>query len=89
VRAYVCDPHRKGSLAFPEFFSSCSEVQLAEFLERAQPNCLSSPTGADAIVIGPRCGNAILDAGEDCDCGTAEVIVVKQRLCLVKYTPQS
>ncbi|CAL8282839.1 unnamed protein product [Merluccius merluccius] len=63
----MADKLRKGSLAFPEFFSSCSEQQLAEFLERAQPNCLSKP----ANTIDPRCGNAILDPGEDCDCGIA------------------
>ncbi|XP_035469320.2 zinc metalloproteinase-disintegrin-like berythractivase [Scophthalmus maximus] len=63
---------RTGSEAFPEFFSSCSVQQLAEFMERAQPSCLDKPRGVRTIAVGPRCGNALLDPGEECDCGTVE-----------------
>ncbi|XP_023262532.1 zinc metalloproteinase-disintegrin-like MTP8 [Seriola lalandi dorsalis] len=63
---------RTGSQAFPEFFSSCSVDQLAEFMERAQPSCLGKPSPVKTIVVGPRCGNALLDPGEECDCGTVE-----------------
>ncbi|XP_039991497.1 disintegrin and metalloproteinase domain-containing protein 8 [Xiphias gladius] len=61
---------RSGTQAFPEFFSSCSVEQLAEFMERAQPGCLGKPSHVKTIAIGPRCGNALLDPGEECDCGT-------------------
>ncbi|XP_047465890.1 disintegrin and metalloproteinase domain-containing protein 8 [Mugil cephalus] len=63
---------RTGSQGFPEFFSDCSLDQLAEFMARAQPNCLHKPSSVKYMVIGPRCGNALLDPGEECDCGTAE-----------------
>ncbi|XP_041829619.1 zinc metalloproteinase-disintegrin-like 2d isoform X2 [Melanotaenia boesemani] len=63
---------RTGSHAFPEFFSGCSVQQLAEFMERAQPSCLHKPGSVMTIVVGPRCGNALLDPGEECDCGTVE-----------------
>lgn len=47
--------------------------QLAEFMERAQPNCLDKPISVKTFAVGPRCGNALLDDGEECDCGTVEV----------------
>ncbi|KAJ3607948.1 hypothetical protein NHX12_024999 [Muraenolepis orangiensis] len=64
-----------GTCVMADKLSSCSEEQLAEFLERAQPSCLSKPAHTNAIQIAPLCGNAILDPGEDCDCGTAEECV--------------
>ncbi|XP_024909606.1 zinc metalloproteinase-disintegrin-like batroxstatin-1 isoform X2 [Cynoglossus semilaevis] len=60
------------SEAFPEFFSSCSVDQLAEYMERAQPSCLDKPSPTKIIPVGPRCGNALLEPGEECDCGTVE-----------------
>ncbi|XP_070783091.1 disintegrin and metalloproteinase domain-containing protein 8-like [Enoplosus armatus] len=69
----MADKLRTGSQAFPEFFSGCSMEQLAEFMERAQPSCLSKPLGSvRTITVGPHCGNALLDPGEECDCGTVE-----------------
>ncbi|MEQ2165473.1 hypothetical protein GOODEAATRI_017199 [Goodea atripinnis] len=62
-----------GGQAFPDFFSNCSIQQLAQFMERAQPSCLHPPGRISTITVGPRCGNALLDSGEECDCGTAEV----------------
>lgn len=64
---------RTESEAFPEFFSSCSVDQLAEYMERAQPSCLDKPSPTKIIPVGPRCGNALLEPGEECDCGTVEV----------------
>ncbi|KAF3704093.1 Disintegrin and metalloproteinase domain-containing protein 8 [Channa argus] len=64
---------RTGSQAFPQFFSSCSIEQLAEFMERAQPSCLHKPSSSVKIIsVGSRCGDNLLDPGEDCDCGTKE-----------------
>ncbi|XP_059181247.1 disintegrin and metalloproteinase domain-containing protein 8 [Centropristis striata] len=63
---------RTGNEAFPEFFSSCSVEQLAEFMERAQPSCLTKPASIKTLAAGPLCGNALLDPGEECDCGTVE-----------------
>uniref|UniRef100_A0A8C4DH90 ADAM metallopeptidase domain 8b n=1 Tax=Dicentrarchus labrax TaxID=13489 RepID=A0A8C4DH90_DICLA len=68
----MADKLRTGTQAFPEFFSDCSIEQLAEFMERAQPSCLSKPSSVKTIAIAPRCGNAMLDPGEECDCGTVE-----------------
>ncbi|XP_076856139.1 disintegrin and metalloproteinase domain-containing protein 8 isoform X2 [Brachyhypopomus gauderio] len=57
---------------FPEFFSDCSLEQLGVFLENANPSCMLDRPNSDRLYGGPVCGNAFLDPGEDCDCGTAE-----------------
>lgn len=70
----LCCPLSTGNLAFPEFFSDCSVEQLADFMARAQPNCLSKPPSwVKTIAVALLCGNHLLDAGEECDCGTVEV----------------
>ncbi|XP_015237842.1 PREDICTED: zinc metalloproteinase-disintegrin-like 2d [Cyprinodon variegatus] len=61
-----------GGQAFPDFFSDCSIQQLAQFMKRAQPDCLHFPGPISTIAVGPLCGNGLLDPGEECDCGTAE-----------------
>ncbi|XP_035590927.1 disintegrin and metalloproteinase domain-containing protein 8-like isoform X3 [Oncorhynchus keta] len=57
---------------YPELFSGCSQEQLSDFLERANPSCLQDTPGSDKLYVGPACGNAFLDPGEECDCGTVE-----------------
>ncbi|KAJ7987542.1 hypothetical protein DPEC_G00327570 [Dallia pectoralis] len=57
---------------YPEMFSSCSREQLRDFLERANPRCLLDTPGSDRLFMGPACGNAFLDPGEECDCGTVK-----------------
>lgn len=52
--------------------------QLAEFMERAQPSCLHKPSFVRTINVGPLCGNALLDPGEECDCGTVEVKITQK-----------
>ncbi|XP_029927305.1 disintegrin and metalloproteinase domain-containing protein 8a [Myripristis murdjan] len=57
---------------YPEMFSSCSQQQLSAFLEEVNPACLLDTPSTDRIYGGPVCGNAFLEPGEECDCGTVE-----------------
>ncbi|KAM8859532.1 disintegrin and metalloproteinase domain-containing protein 8a [Spinachia spinachia] len=59
-------------IVYPELFSSCSQQQLSRFLEEINPACLLDTPTADRNYGGPVCGNAFLEPGEECDCGTAE-----------------
>ncbi|XP_041803469.1 disintegrin and metalloproteinase domain-containing protein 8a [Chelmon rostratus] len=57
---------------YPELFSSCSQQQLSRFLEEVNPACLLNTPSSDRIYGGAVCGNAFLEPGEECDCGTVE-----------------
>ncbi|XP_053730979.1 disintegrin and metalloproteinase domain-containing protein 8a [Synchiropus splendidus] len=57
---------------YPELFSSCSLQQLSRFLEEVNPACLLDSPSTERIFGGPMCGNAFLESGEECDCGTVE-----------------
>nr|XP_046258531.1 disintegrin and metalloproteinase domain-containing protein 8a [Scatophagus argus] len=57
-------------LVYPELFSSCSQQQLSRFLEEVNPACLLNTPSTNRIYGGPVCGNAFLEPGEECDCGT-------------------
>ncbi|KAM6916103.1 disintegrin and metalloproteinase domain-containing protein 8a [Xenentodon cancila] len=57
---------------YPKEFSSCSQQQLSRFLEEVNPSCLLDTPSTDRIYGGPVCGNAFLEPGEECDCGTVE-----------------
>ncbi|XP_029031818.1 disintegrin and metalloproteinase domain-containing protein 8a isoform X2 [Betta splendens] len=59
-------------LVYPQQFSSCSQQQLSRFLEEVNPACLLNLPSTDRVYGGPVCGNAFLEPGEECDCGTAE-----------------
>ncbi|XP_074502550.1 disintegrin and metalloproteinase domain-containing protein 8a [Sebastes fasciatus] len=59
-------------LVYPELFSSCSQQQLSRFLEEINPACLLDTPSTDRVYGGPVCGNAFLEPGEECDCGTVE-----------------
>ncbi|XP_070398065.1 disintegrin and metalloproteinase domain-containing protein 8-like [Nothobranchius furzeri] len=59
-------------LVYPTRFSSCSRQQLSSFLEEINPTCLLDSPSTERIYGGPVCGNAFLEPGEECDCGTAE-----------------
>ncbi|XP_051529686.1 zinc metalloproteinase-disintegrin-like 8 isoform X2 [Myxocyprinus asiaticus] len=59
-------------ILFPEQFSNCSLQQLSVFLENANPKCLLNTPSSHRLYSGPECGNAFLDPGEECDCGTVE-----------------
>ncbi|KAM6951531.1 disintegrin and metalloproteinase domain-containing protein 8-like [Aplochiton taeniatus] len=68
-----CIMSTKLKSVYPEFFSVCSLEQLSVFLERAKPICLQNiPSFDRRMDVGRRCGNALLDPGEECDCGTVE-----------------
>lgn len=87
IKVQTSSNPRTGSQAFPEFFSDCSVDQLADFLNRAQPSCLSAPPSTVHVIsVGPRCGNALLDPGEECDCGTEEVVQDHSLLRLAELT---
>ncbi|XP_016120746.1 zinc metalloproteinase-disintegrin-like leucurogin, partial [Sinocyclocheilus grahami] len=62
---------RVGTL-FPELFSDCSLEQLSVFLDNANPSCLLDTPSSSRLYSGSICGNAFLDPGEECDCGTVE-----------------
>ncbi|KAG7492792.1 hypothetical protein MATL_G00018400 [Megalops atlanticus] len=55
---------------YPETFSSCSQEHLGLFLENSNPSCLLDTPPTDKVYGGPVCGNAFLEPGEECDCGT-------------------
>ncbi|XP_074532604.1 disintegrin and metalloproteinase domain-containing protein 8a [Halichoeres trimaculatus] len=57
---------------YPEQFSSCSQEQLTRFLEEVDPACLLDSPSTDRVYGGPVCGNAFLEPGEECDCGTVK-----------------
>ncbi|XP_077352304.1 disintegrin and metalloproteinase domain-containing protein 8a [Festucalex cinctus] len=56
----------------PEMFSSCSKQQLNRFLEEINPACLLDTPSTGRIYGGPVCGNAFLEPGEECDCGSVK-----------------
>ncbi|KAM3862938.1 disintegrin and metalloproteinase domain-containing protein 8a [Diretmus argenteus] len=66
-------------IVYPELFSSCSQQQLSNFLEEVNPACLLDTPSIDRIYGGPVCGNAYLEPGEECDCGTVQEC--KNRCC--------
>ncbi|KAJ8418194.1 hypothetical protein AAFF_G00139030 [Aldrovandia affinis] len=57
---------------YPKEFSRCSQTELRSFLEKANPSCLLDAPKADDLFGGPVCGNAFVEVGEECDCGTVE-----------------
>ncbi len=44
------------------------------FLDNANPSCLLDTPSSSRLYSGSVCGNAFLDPGEECDCGTVEVL---------------
>ncbi|XP_066521698.1 disintegrin and metalloproteinase domain-containing protein 8 isoform X2 [Hoplias malabaricus] len=63
---------RVGTSKFPQLFSDCSLDELSVFLQNANPSCLLNRPHSDKLYGGPVCGNAFLDPGEECDCGSVE-----------------
>ncbi|KAG9275447.1 disintegrin and metalloproteinase domain-containing protein 8 [Astyanax mexicanus] len=59
-------------LVYPEAFSQCSKVALELFLQNHDSSCLLDIPKEEDLVGGPVCGNAFVEKGEECDCGTVE-----------------
>ncbi|CAB1453640.1 unnamed protein product [Pleuronectes platessa] len=57
---------------YPKLFSICSQQQLSQIFEKVDQACLLNTPSTNRIHGGPVCGNAFLEPGEECDCGTME-----------------
>ncbi|XP_072534300.1 disintegrin and metalloproteinase domain-containing protein 8a [Salminus brasiliensis] len=57
---------------YPESFSRCSKMSLEIFLEKYDSSCLLDIPKEEDLFGGPVCGNAFVEKGEECDCGTVE-----------------
>ncbi|XP_039319319.1 disintegrin and metalloproteinase domain-containing protein 2 isoform X1 [Saimiri boliviensis] len=56
-----------------KIFSNCSIEDFAHFISKQKSQCLHNQPRLDLFFKQqPVCGNAILEAGEECDCGTEE-----------------
>ncbi|XP_038599903.1 disintegrin and metalloproteinase domain-containing protein 12 [Tachyglossus aculeatus] len=56
----------------PGAFSSCSERDLEESLQKGVGTCLFNPPDAKESLGARRCGNGFVEEGEECDCGEPE-----------------
>ncbi|RXN16265.1 disintegrin and metallo ase domain-containing 8-like protein [Labeo rohita] len=57
---------------YPDSFSTCSQAALKAFLQNHDTRCLLDVPNESKLYGGPVCGNAFVEKGEDCDCGTVE-----------------
>ncbi|KAM8939610.1 disintegrin and metalloproteinase domain-containing protein 33-like [Pelodytes ibericus] len=57
---------------FPRKFSSCSQHQLRNYLQKGGGMCLFNMPNTKDLVTGKKCGNGFLEDGEECDCGEPE-----------------
>ncbi|XP_052007676.1 disintegrin and metalloproteinase domain-containing protein 8a [Xyrauchen texanus] len=57
---------------YPDSFSTCSQASLKTFLQNYDSSCLLDIPNEDKLYGGPVCGNAFVEKGEECDCGTVK-----------------
>uniref|UniRef100_A0A8C2JNP8 Zgc:174164 n=1 Tax=Cyprinus carpio TaxID=7962 RepID=A0A8C2JNP8_CYPCA len=65
---FVFGCERRGATTF----SDCSKKDFERLIQRGGGACLRNPPSQDNIISAPRCGNGILESGEECDCGTPQ-----------------
>ncbi|XP_037597384.1 disintegrin and metalloproteinase domain-containing protein 2 isoform X3 [Cebus imitator] len=65
-----------------KIFSNCSIEDFAHFISKEKSQCLHNQPRLDPVFKQqPVCGNAILEAGEDCDCGSEENCTLIRATC--------
>nr|QIV64940.1 MDC-5a [Crotalus atrox] len=67
---YICIMNATLSHQHSKYFSNCSYNQYWDYINTYTPQCiLNEPLRTD-IISPPVCGNELLEAGEECDCGS-------------------
>ncbi|KAF7669368.1 hypothetical protein LDENG_00199690 [Lucifuga dentata] len=67
-KSYIMAASASGSTTF----SSCSENDFENLIQRGEGACLRNQPSLSDVVGIAKCGNGLLEQGEQCDCGTAQ-----------------